>query len=224
MGLPAAAQRAAMDADAGLVRRAAAGDVAAFDALLVGRLDRCYRLAWSILANDADAADATQDACVAAWRQVPRLRDARSFDSWLNRIVATTALMARRHRRRLREVTVTAALCASDDGAPWQPEPIAGRSETDELIERDTIDRAFDRLRPAERSILVLHHGEQQPVAEIARRLEIPVGTAKWRLHAARRALERAMAEAEPSAGRGRRPRRSPARDGARPTARRSRS
>ena len=57
-------------------------------------------------------------------------------------------------------------------------------------------DRAFDRLRPQERIILVLHHVEERPVAEIARSLGIPVGTAKWRLHAARNALEKAM-EAE---------------------------
>ena len=44
--------------------------------------------------------------------------------------------------------------------------------------------------------ILVLHHVEERPVAEIARSLGIPVGTAKWRLHAARAALEKAM-EAE---------------------------
>jgi DNA-directed RNA polymerase specialized sigma24 family protein len=44
--------------------------------------------------------------------------------------------------------------------------------------------------------ILALHHVDERPVTEIARALGIPVGTAKWRLHAARRALERAM-EAE---------------------------
>ena len=58
------------------------------------------------------------------------------------------------------------------------------------------IARAFDRLRPKDRMILVLHHVEERPVAEIARSLGIPVGTAKWRLHAARAALEKAM-EAE---------------------------
>ena len=47
-----------------------------------------------------------------------------------------------------------------------------------------------------QRSILALHHLEEQPVAQIAAVLEIPVGTAKWRLHAARQALERAL-EAE---------------------------
>ena len=63
----------------------------------------------------------------------------------------------------------------------------------DSIAERDAIGRAFDRLRPEDRAILVLHHIEDRPVAEIARSLGIPVGTTKWRLHAARRALEREM-------------------------------
>ena len=55
-------------ADDALVRRARTGDAAAFEVLVDSRIDRCYRLAWSILSNDADAADATQDALVSAWR------------------------------------------------------------------------------------------------------------------------------------------------------------
>ena len=69
------AANAATSADDALVRRARTGDAAAFEVLVDSRIDRCYRLAWSILANDADAADATQDALVSAWRQLPRLRD-----------------------------------------------------------------------------------------------------------------------------------------------------
>ena len=102
----AAAERVeASDADA-LVRRAALGDAAAFDLLVASRVDRCHRLAFSILANQADAADATQEGFISAWRQLPRLRDLSSFDSWLNRIVANAARMSRRHRVRLREVHV----------------------------------------------------------------------------------------------------------------------
>jgi RNA polymerase sigma-70 factor (ECF subfamily) len=66
----------------------------------------------------------------------------------------------------------------------------------DQMVESDAIGRAFERLRPQDRVILVLHHVEERPVAEIARSLGIPVGTAKWRLHAARGALQKAM-EAE---------------------------
>ena len=106
------APNAATSADEALVRRARRGDAAAFEVLVDTRIDRCYRIAWSILSNDADAADATQDALVAAWRQLPRLRDPAAFDGWLNRIVANAALMARRHRVRLREVSVRPAVRA----------------------------------------------------------------------------------------------------------------
>jgi RNA polymerase sigma-70 factor, ECF subfamily len=85
------AATAATSPDDAVVRRARRGDAAAFAALVDTRIDRCYRLAWSILSNDADAADATQDALVAAWRQLPRLRDPATFDGWLNRIVANAS-------------------------------------------------------------------------------------------------------------------------------------
>ena len=190
------ALNAATSADDELVQRARRGDAAAFAVLVDTRIDRCYRIAWSVLSNDADAADATQDALVAAWRQLPRLRDPSAFDGWLNRIVANAALMARRRRVRLREVSVTPA--HPGDELP-QPEPAQdprARTAMDEFVDNDAITRAFDRLRPKDRMILVLHHVEERPVAEIARSLGIPVGTAKWRLHAARAALEKAM-EAE---------------------------
>ena len=186
----------AMSAADGVVQRAQAGDTAAFERLVASRLDRCYRLAWSILLNDADAADATQEAFVSAWRQLPRLRDPAVFDGWLNRIVANAALMARRRRVRLREVSVEPV---GQDGARQPLEPRGdprAHSAMDDVVDNDAIGRAFDRLRPQDRLILVLHHVEERSVAEIARSLGIPVGTAKWRLHAARAALEKAM-EAE---------------------------
>lgn len=186
----------AMSADDALVRRARTGDAAAFRVLVDTRIDRCYRLAWSILSNDADAADATQDALVAAWRELPRLRDPAAFDGWLNRIVANAALMARRHRVRLREVPVRQAYPGNETPRPEPPQDPQARTAIDEVVDNDAIGRALDRLRPQERMILVLHHVDERPVAEIARSLRIPVGTAKWRLHAARSALERAM-EAE---------------------------
>jgi RNA polymerase sigma-70 factor (ECF subfamily) len=183
-------------ADDALVRRARSGDMAAFEVLVDTRIDRCYRLAFSILSNDADAADATQDALVSAWRQLPRLRNTAVFDGWLNRIVANAALMARRHRVRLREVSDRPADPGAEGSQPEARQDLHARTQMDEMVDNDAIGRAFDRLRPQDRMILILHHVDERPVAEIARSLGIPVGTAKWRLHAARGALEKAM-EAE---------------------------
>jgi RNA polymerase sigma-70 factor (ECF subfamily) len=189
------AERVGTTIDAGLVLRARAGDATAFETLVRPRLDRCFRLAWSILSNDADAADAMQDALVAAWRQLPRLRDPAAFDGWLNRVVANAALMQRRRRIRRREVQV---LPVGDQDSDVTATAAPGSSQSAEdsparIADRDVIVRAFMRVRPEERAILVLHHLEERPVAEIARMLGVPTGTAKWRLHEARRALERAM-------------------------------
>lgn len=196
MGALTTTANAAMSVDDTLIRRARTGDAAAFGVLVDTRIDRCYRLAWSILSNDADAADATQDALVAAWRQLPRLRDTAAFDGWLNRIVANAALMARRRRVRLREVSVSPAYPGAEAPHPEPAQDPRARTAMDDVVDNDALGRAFDRLRPQDRTILVLHHIEERPVAEIARSLGIPVGTAKWRLHAARGALEKAM-EAE---------------------------
>ena len=198
MHVTATAERPVEADDAGLIERARRGEIAAFDALVRTRLDRCYRLAWSILLNDADAADATQEAFVSAWRQLPRLRTAAAFDGWLNRIVANSARMSRRHRYRLREVQVRPLVSGGADNAP-PAEPTAAPGDPtdfDRVDDADSIGRAFDRLREHERLILALHYVDGRPVGEIARTLGVPVGTAKWRLHAARRALEQAM-EAE---------------------------
>jgi RNA polymerase sigma-70 factor (ECF subfamily) len=61
------------------------------------------------------------------------------------------------------------------------------------IAEVDVIRRAFARLTPDVRALLVLHYQEEQPLAQIARTLGAPVGTIKWRLSNARRALDRAL-------------------------------
>jgi len=168
-----------------LVERAQRGDVAAFEALLRGRIDALFRTAWAILGSEADAHDATQEACLSAWRQLPRLRDADAFDAWLHRVLVNACRMALRRRGRVREVPIAPAhdRAGSDDAtsAPFD--------------EADAISRAFDRLSVDHRTILVLHHLHHRPLAEISVALGIPVGTAKSRLHAARAALEIALAE-----------------------------
>lgn len=177
-----------------LVRSAAAGDADAFDALVAPRLDRCYRLAFAILGSPADAADATQDGVLAAWRELPRLRDPRAFDGWLNRIVANAARMVRRHRVRLREVHLQSPEGLGGNVATAGPLQVT--HPADAILSADAFAKAFRRLREHERVLMVLHHVEGRPVVEIAQTLGIPVGTTKSRLHAARKALERAL-EAE---------------------------
>jgi RNA polymerase sigma-70 factor (ECF subfamily) len=171
-----------------LVARAQAGDQSAFEALVAPRLDRLMRLTFSIVSNDADASDAVQDACLLAWRELPRLREADRFEAWLWQIAINACRSALRTRRRtaVREIAVESMPAGFDLVG-------AGRPLGDDLSDTDVVRRAFRRLDPDKRAILVLHHVEERPIAEIAVLLAIPQGTAKWRLFSARQALERAL-------------------------------
>ena len=75
------------DATVALVERARQGDALAFERLLRDRLDGLFRTAWAILGDESDARDATQDACIAAWRNLPGLREPERFDAWLTRVL-----------------------------------------------------------------------------------------------------------------------------------------
>jgi len=171
-----------------LVERAQAGDHAAFEALIEDNVWRLLRLASSILLHDADARDAVQDSCLRAWIELPRLRDRSQFEAWLWRIVinACRSILRRRGRASIREISID-----QDASGPRLTELAAGIAETTSEI--DLVRRAFRRLDPDRRTILILHHVEELSIAKIADLLGVPEGTAKWRLHAARRALERAL-------------------------------
>jgi RNA polymerase sigma-70 factor (ECF subfamily) len=175
--------------DDGLLTLAAAGDADAFDALLRPRLDRLFRLAIAITRSEADARDATQDACVLAWRELPRLRDRGRFDPWLSQIVVNSCRMLLRRNRRgtIREISM------DDPLRPVTHEEPTDAAEVDQFGETEAIQAAFERLDPAVRSLLVLHYVEGRPLADIAKAIGSPVGTIKWRLSNARAALEKAL-------------------------------
>jgi RNA polymerase sigma-70 factor (ECF subfamily) len=155
-----------------------------------------HRLTLAIVGNEADAADATQDAFVAAWRQVRSLRDGSKLEAWLGRIAINSARMVVRGRRR-RSVREIRGLDAVTVSAAADPIPM-GFSPA----ERDAraLAGALDRLDPDRRAILALRHLEDKGIPEIAAMLGIPEGTAKSRLFAARKALlaELAAVAAEP--------------------------
>ena len=179
-----------------LVERAAAGDHDAFDRLVAPRFAGALRLALAILRSEDDARDAVQDAFVTAWQELPRLRDPGLFEAWLGRILVNRCRTALRHRKvvQLREIrldTVPGGSGRPDDSTSGR-EPGAEGGQTS-VAEADAVRRAFERLDADARILLVLHHVEERPIAEIAAVTGVPEGTVKWRLHAARKALERAL-------------------------------
>ena len=177
-----------------LVLRASRGNVAALDELVATRLGASLRLARAIVDSPSDAEDVVQEAFVSAWRSLPRLREPERFDAWFGRILVNTARTHVRRRGSVTPISMDRHFADPDhheDLTPGQHDPALASVDAS-----DALGRAINRLSFDQRSILALHHLEERPVAQIAAVLGIPVGTAKWRLHAARQALERAL-EAE---------------------------
>ncbi len=168
--------------DIALVSRAAGGDRDAYADLIAPRVDRILRTARAILGNDAEAHDAAQEAFVAAWVHLPRLRDASRFDAWLSRTLVNRCRETLRQRRRSREIQDDLDVPVADFAAG--------------SVETAAVKAAFARLSVEARTILLLHHLHGLPLDQVARQLGVPVGTAKSRLWHARRSLERAL-EAE---------------------------
>jgi len=172
-----------------LVDLARSGDAAAFESLVRSRMDVMYRLSLAILGDEADAADAAQETFVAAWRELPRLRDLERFDAWLQRVAVNSCRMVlrARGRRRIREIRWPRWTPRRSRLSGW-PGP-AGR--------RGTPEAAIRHLSLDQRTVLALHHFDGRPVIEVAEILGIPAGTAKSRLFKARAELEKALREEE---------------------------
>jgi RNA polymerase sigma-70 factor (ECF subfamily) len=166
-----------------LVERAREGDEVAFTELVDLDGDRCYAIAYRILRDVERAQDAVQQAFLLAWRELPRLRDVERFEVWLHRLVVNACYEEfRRYRRWSTNVRALPA-----DGP-------SGADTTVSVDDRDALERAFRRLSPEHRAVVVLHHHAGYPLASIAEVAGIPLGTVKSRLHYATRVLREALA------------------------------
>ena len=192
----AAPNPASLDDDA-LLRRIRAGDRDAFTDLMRRYNRRLYRVARSVLRDDAEAEDALQDAYLQAYRALPAFRGESALGTWLTRIVVNAALMRQRKTGRLADVIELGADFGSDNAVlprdrldePAQPELAALRAQTRRLIET-----GIDKLPAAFRTVFVLRAVEELTVEETAATLDIPEATVRTRYFRARAMLREALA------------------------------
>jgi RNA polymerase sigma-70 factor (ECF subfamily) len=167
-------------------RRARAGDVEAFEMLVLRHAPELYRLAAAIV-GESEARDLTQESLLAAWTQLPRLRDPDRFLPWARRILVNRC---RNHlRSRSRRLSVLPLEPGHD-----VPEP---RDFRDPLHARLLLAPAFESLTPEHRALLALHYAADLSISEAAEALGLRLGTAKSRLNAALVALRRALPASE---------------------------
>lgn len=176
-----------MDTD--LVIRAQHGDEQAFASLAVAAGDRLHAVAHRILRDIDLAEDATQQALLSIWRDLPQLRDPARFDAWSYRLLVRACYV---QGRRTRQWSPNLRLLPADES-----------TKTDGLsavVDRDQLERGFRRLSIDHRTVVVLHHYLDLPLESVAETLGVPLGTVRSRLLHAMRGLRAALdADARPA-------------------------
>ena len=177
-----------MDTD--LVRLAQVGDKEAFTSLAAALADRFLAASHRILRDLSLAEDATQQALLTIWRDLPQLRDPARFDAWSYRLLVRACYA---EGRRVRVWAPNLRLLPVD-----QPAESEGLST---VVDRDQLERGFRRLSIDHRAVVVLHHYVDLPLEVVAEVLGVPIGTVRSRLHHAMRGLRAALdADARPAA------------------------
>jgi RNA polymerase sigma-70 factor (ECF subfamily) len=165
-----------------LVERARAGDREAFAQLAQVLTDGLFAVAHRMLRDTGLAEDATQQALLDAWRKLPQLREVERFEAWVHRLLVNACKdEIGRARRRDAKLELLRG--------PERSTPDASLS----VEQRDQLERAFHRLSPEHRAIVVLRHYRFWSPDEIARALDLPVGTVASRLHYGINALRAAL-------------------------------
>ena len=180
----------ALEPDPELLRRAQAGDEAAFGVIMRAHYERTYRLICAILHNEADARDVCQEVWLTVWKQLATFRADSRFSTWLHPIATRRALDHLRKRRRWFDRFLpygTGDENAVEVAEPATTENAGSLAEGNETVTR--VRAALASLPPKHRAVLALRELEGLSYEEIAQATGIPVGTVMSRLHHARRLL-----------------------------------
>ena len=156
-----------------LIKRARAGDGAAFVELIEGQKGTLYKVARSYLHNDADAADAISETVLACFEKLPSLRQAQYFRTWLVRILIRKCQDMLRERKRSVPLDEITEMGQDEPGHAW--------------VEFLTLLGSLDEKY---RTVLLLYYGEGFTIKEIAQAMELKEEAVKTRLQRARASLK----------------------------------
>ena len=182
-------------ADAGQSARGDRLDEEAVRAITKQHNRRLYRIARSVLRDDAEAKDAVQTAYLHAFAALPSFRGEAALDTWLTRIVLNESLSRLRSRRPTLSLEAATTVRSSGQIIPFplvlakvDPEQSTAQRQIQAVLEA-----AIDALPEAFRTVLVARVIEGMSVEETADLLSIKAETVKTRLHRARRLLRKSL-------------------------------
>src|SRR5215831_15724858 len=176
--------------DQALVRAAQSGDMAAFEELVVRHRDKIYARAYSMMRNEEEAIDLSQEAWVKGWQRLHQFQGESSFGTWMTRIVINLCLDQLRKQKRQRTESIEEM--TEESGGVERQMPVVTINPTERLERgelRARIDRALGQLSYEHRTVLVLHEFEEMEYKEIAKAMGCSIGTVMSRLFYARRKL-----------------------------------
>lgn len=156
------------------------GDADAFESIYVRHRDYALRIAMRFAGSRDLALDAVQDSFIYFYKKFPGFVLTAKLTTFLYPVVKHSALSAKDKARRAQGGTPEAALAALSDGA--QSDPAQGAHASD-------LHAVLSGLPGAQREVLVLRFVDGLALEEIARALDIPLGTVKTRIHHAIRKL-----------------------------------
>src|SRR5215475_7158486 len=176
--------------DQDLVRGAQKGDMAAFEELVGRHRDKIYARAYSMMRNEEEAIDLSQEAWVKGWQRLEQFHGESSFGTWMTRIVINLCLDQLRKQKRHRMESMEEM--SEESGGVERQMPVVTVNPTAGLERselRQRIDRALGQLSYEHRTVLVLHEFEEMEYKEIAKTMGCSIGTVMSRLFYARRRM-----------------------------------
>jgi RNA polymerase sigma-70 factor, ECF subfamily len=175
--------------DLELCRRAAEGDLAAFEIVYQRYHRRTFSLALRMTGSATEAEDLTQEVFIQLFRKIGSFRGDSAFSTWLHRMTVNQVLMHFRRRSVKNERT-------SEDGEmPEQTERGSGNPNKMQVVDRIALKKAIAELPNGYRRVFILHDVEGFEHEEVARMMGISVGTSKSQLHKARLKLRTLLAK-----------------------------
>jgi RNA polymerase sigma-70 factor, ECF subfamily len=182
--------------DRTLVREAQAGDMAAFEELVSRHRDKIYARAYSMMRNEEEAVDLSQEAWVKGWQRLRQFQGESSFATWMTRIVINLCLDQLRRQKRQRAESIEEM--DEESGGVERQMPVVTVNPTERLERaelRERIDQALGQLSETHRTALVLCEFEEMEYKEIAKAMNCSIGTVMSRLFYARRKLAALLAD-----------------------------
>jgi RNA polymerase sigma-70 factor (ECF subfamily) len=176
--------------DEQLVKAAKRGNMAAFEELVARHRDKIYARAFSMMRNEEEAVDLSQEAWVKSWQRLKQFQGESSFGTWMTRIVINLCLDQLRRRKRQRTESIEEM--SEESGGVERQMPVVTVNPTERLERaelRKKIDQAMAQLSYEHRTVLVLHEFEEMEYKEIAKTMECSIGTVMSRLFYARRKM-----------------------------------